>query len=266
MNNFTAEQAQAIFLIGKRPIGIVLLHGFTSVPGAMDFSARSLHKAGYSVYVPLLPGHGTRWQDLNNVSWTDWSQAVDQAVFRLRRQCKRVFLFGLSLGGLLALHHTQHNPDIAGSVVINPVCRLDNRGIRFLPLLKYFVAHTKGIASDIRKSDITEPAYDCTPLKGLAELVILMKMTCRNFHEIRSPLLMFQSSVDHVIPDKCHKLEEITKCRVVRLVNSYHVAVMDEDKELIIEQTLQFIESLTRKPVNPEIDNQEQVENHHIDK
>ena len=38
---------------------------------------------GYAVEVPLLPGHGTRWQDLNETTWRDWYAAAEDALDRM---------------------------------------------------------------------------------------------------------------------------------------------------------------------------------------
>ena len=57
---------------GGRAIGVLLVHGFTGSPASMKPWAQALADQGYAVEVPLLPGHGTRWQDLNQVSWTEW--------------------------------------------------------------------------------------------------------------------------------------------------------------------------------------------------
>jgi len=241
MNNFNSKQAEPIYYEGEKPIGIVLVHGFTSVPVVMQNSAKYFNKAGFFVIAPLLPGHGTRWQDLNSVSWKDWADAVDKAVSKLRVNCKEVYLFGLSLGGLLCLNHTLNDSDIAGCVVINPACRLTHPMMKFLPILKHFVPYTKSIASDIKQRGVVEPAYNCTPLKGLAELDILMKKTREKFASIKTPLLMFKSTEDHVIPDKCVELQNVKNCRVIKLQNSYHVAVLDNDIELILLASLQFM-------------------------
>ncbi|NDF43604.1 MAG: hypothetical protein EB137_03350, partial [Actinobacteria bacterium] len=45
-------------------IGVILVHGFTGSPASMRPFANFLNKKGYRVTVPLIPGHGSRWQDL----------------------------------------------------------------------------------------------------------------------------------------------------------------------------------------------------------
>ena len=83
---------------GGRAIGVLLVHGFTGSPAAMKPWGQSLADQGYAVEVPLLPGHGTRWQDLNSVSWTDWYDEAEAAFERLRESCEAVVVAGLSMG------------------------------------------------------------------------------------------------------------------------------------------------------------------------
>ena len=52
-------------------VGVLLCHGFTGsrrrcAPG------RRRSPAGFAVDLPLLPGHGTRSQDLQLTRWADW--------------------------------------------------------------------------------------------------------------------------------------------------------------------------------------------------
>src|SRR4029079_17106879 len=75
---------------GGRAIGVLLVHGFTGSPASMKPWAQALAEQGYAVEVPLLPGHGTRWQDLNQVSWTQWYDEASAAFDRLREECDAV--------------------------------------------------------------------------------------------------------------------------------------------------------------------------------
>ena len=98
-------------------VGVVLCHGYPSTPQSMRGWAEHLASAGYSVRVPLLPGMGTHWKDLNATGWQDWYGAVDLAYQQLARRCSTVFAAGLSMGGLLATKLAQEKPGLAGLVV-----------------------------------------------------------------------------------------------------------------------------------------------------
>src|SRR5919112_1024408 len=96
---------------GGRSIGVLLVHGFTGSPASMKPWAHALADHGYAVEVPLLPGHGTRWQDLNRVAWTDWYAEAEAAFDRLRHACDAVVVGGLSVGGSIALRLAEERGD-----------------------------------------------------------------------------------------------------------------------------------------------------------
>ena len=58
LNDWHAEGKGA-----NKSIGILLVHGFTGSPASMRPWAEYLNQHGYTVTVPLLPGHGTRPED-----------------------------------------------------------------------------------------------------------------------------------------------------------------------------------------------------------
>src|ERR1700727_3127553 len=85
------------------PPGVLLCHGFTGSPQSLRSWAAFLVDAGLTVSLPLLPGHGTSWQEMNRTSSDDWYAAAETALTALRAQCHEVFVMGLSMGACLAL-------------------------------------------------------------------------------------------------------------------------------------------------------------------
>ena len=57
-------------------VGVLLCHGFTGSPQSLRPWAEYLAERGLTVSLPLLPGHGTRWQDMQITGWQDWYAEV----------------------------------------------------------------------------------------------------------------------------------------------------------------------------------------------
>src|SRR5882724_1148917 len=93
------------------PVGVVLSHGFTGTPASMRPWAEYLAAAGFTVRLPLLPGHGTTWQDANTTRWPDWYAAVEQAYDEVAAHCSTVFAGGLSMGGTLVTRLAEEKGD-----------------------------------------------------------------------------------------------------------------------------------------------------------
>ena len=68
----------SLLLSGGR-VGVLLVHGLGGTPAELRFVAQALNRAGYTVYCPLLVGHGGSEELLNTTTWTDWYKSVEEA-------------------------------------------------------------------------------------------------------------------------------------------------------------------------------------------
>ena len=107
------------------------------------------------------------------------------------------------------------------------------------------------VGDDIKRPGITEWGYDALPTRGVYQLLKMLRVTRRNLKKITAPVQLFHSVDDHTLPvaNSDIILAEIAsqvKNRI-ELVNSYHVATLDYDQELIFQNSLTFIESLTAR-------------------
>ena len=238
-------------LTDGRPVGVLLVHGFSGSPASMRPWAEALAERGYAVEVPLLPGHGTRWQDLNRVPWQDWYDEADRALNRLTASTDRVVIGALSMGGAVALRLAEeHGHDVAGLVLVNPFLSSKRRELLALPVLKRVVPSLKGVVNDIKKPGQDEIGYPKLPLKGLAQVLAMWKVVVPDLYRVDQPLLYFRSTVDHVIDES----SSVTVLGTVSstdkeeriLTESYHVATLDHDFERIVGESVEFIQRVTK--------------------
>src|SRR5437763_6687561 len=174
------------------PVGAVLSHGLTGMPGSLRAWGQALADAGLTVRIPRLPGHGTRWQDANHVSWQDWYAELERAFDHVRSRCDRVFVMGLSMGGTLALRLAeQRGDDVAGVVVVNPSLFTTRKEAKLLPLVRWVVPSFPPVGNDIKKPDTVEPAYERLPVKAAYQLSPPWKVTNADLERITQPLLVF---------------------------------------------------------------------------
>jgi carboxylesterase len=244
----TSPAAAAAFSADGGPTGVVLCHGFTGMPGSMRPWAEALAGAGHTVRVPLLPGHGTRWQDANDTTWEQWYDELERAFDELRARCTTSFVMGLSMGGTLALRLAeQRGADIAGVVVVNPSLFTTRKDAKLLPLLRRVVPSLPPIGSDIKKPGVTEPAYDRLPVRASYQLSKLWQVTNADLAKVSQPLLVMTSREDHVVEsensDRLMSAAGSTDKRQRWLEDSYHVATLDNDLPVIVEESLDFIQA-----------------------
>jgi carboxylesterase len=235
-------------------VGVVLSHGFTGSPQSLRPWATHLAEAGLTVRLPRLPGHGTRWQDLNDTRWPDWYSEIERAFDDLRGRCRWVFAMGLSMGGTLALRLAEQRPaEVAGLVLVNPSLATERKDMRYaLPVLRRFVPSTPAIGDDIRKPGVTEGAYPRTPLKAAYSLSQLWPLVAADLGQITAPVLTYRSRVDHVVEPLSGRLlregARSTKVTEVILEESYHVATLDNDAPAIFAGSLEWVRQHTSAP------------------
>jgi carboxylesterase len=236
------------FAADGAPVGVVVCHGFTGMPGSMRPWAEALAAAGLTVRLPRLPGHGTRWQDANKVGWQDWYDELERAFDDVRSRCQQTFLVGLSMGGTLSLRLAEERgDDVAGVVVVNPALFTTRKDAKLLPVLRFVLRSFPPIGNDIKKPGVTEPAYDRLPVKAAYQLSLLWKATNADLGRLTQPLLVFTSRDDHVVEtansERLMAEARSADKRQIWLEDSYHVATMDNDFPVIVEESLKFIRS-----------------------
>ncbi|MEY3636052.1 MAG: hypothetical protein RL147_481 [Actinomycetota bacterium] len=239
-------------------IGIILVHGFTGSPASMRPWAEFLNSKGYTVRVPLLPGHGTKVEDLNTVKWQEWPTKVIFEIEQASQTCDRIILIGLSMGGgtILNVAASLANEEInkknlAGIILVNPMIHVRGVPAELAYFLSRFQHLRKSVGDDIKRPGVTEWGYDALPTRGVHQLLKMLRITRRNLPRIKLPVQLFHSVSDHTLPVSntqiiLKEIGSVEKNRI-ELMNSYHVATMDYDQELIFHNSLTFIEGLVSR-------------------
>ncbi|MEV4328977.1 alpha/beta fold hydrolase [Streptomyces sp. NPDC049597] len=227
-------------------VGVLLCHGFTGCPQSLRPWAEYLAERGLTVSLPLLPGHGTRWQDMQVTGWQDWYAEVDRELRSLLERCGRVFVFGLSMGGALTLRlAAKHGDAVRGIALVNPANKVHGAMASLLPVVRHLVPSTKGLTSDIAKPGVVEVGYDRVPLHAAHSVRQFFQLVDGELPQVTQPLLLMHSPDDHVVPaaDSARILSRVSSIDVTEILleQSYHVATLDHDAERIFEESYAFI-------------------------
>ncbi len=232
----------------NKGIGVLLVHGYTGSPASMRPWAEYLNQKGFTVRVPLLPGHGTKPEDLNKVKWEEWPAKVEAELAELFKTCSKVFICGLSMGGGTTLNvATRYSNRLSGIILVNPMIHVAMVSPQLAFVLSRFQKMRKSVGDDIKRPGISEWGYDALPTRGIHQLLIMLKYTRARLHDVTVPMQLFHSVDDHTLP--VSNTEIIMKgvgSRVkqrIELTNSYHVATLDYDAEIIFENSKIFIET-----------------------
>ena len=209
--------------------------------------------AGFTVEMPLLPGHGTAVADMVPTRWADWSGAAEAAYVELAARCDSVVVVGLSMGGTLSAWLAERHPEIAALVLVNPlILPPDADTVAFIDaLIEAGDELAPGVGSDIAREGSVELAYAELPLRAAQSLFAGAAEVEAGLGSVTCPVLLFSSAQDHVVePASGDRLAEGVKGPVERIVleRSFHVATLDYDKDEIEARTVEFVTDLLRPP------------------
>lgn len=245
------EGAEPFFFQGN-DVGVLVSHGYTGTPQSMRYYGEALHRAGYTVAGPLLRGHGTTPADMAKATARDWIQSLEEELDKLRQTCSNIFITGLSMGGTLSLYMAAAHPDIfKGVITINAALRLETPAMAALAFDPRAPIMIPGIGSDVKDPDSKELAYLEVPVSSIKEAYALTSVTHDLTPKIKCPVLVITSRNDHVVSPANGRvipgLLTVNRVESLWLDNSYHVATIDHDKDLICEQACNFINSIIVK-------------------
>lgn len=224
--------------------GVLVVHGFTGNPHSMRPIAEALAAAGFTVELPLLPGHGTAVADMIPTGWPDWLGAAEEAYGQLAARCEKVAVVGLSMGGAITAWLASEHPEIAGIACLNAVVT-PPEGMR--ELIEGMIAGgdevMAGIGSDIAKEGAVESAYAETPLRPLLTLFEAAAELEGRLSRIGCPTLVVNSPQDHVVdPSNSDVLASSVSGPVERVTapDSFHVVTLDNDAPAVVEAVTAF--------------------------
>ena len=252
------------FSVAGGPIGVVVLHGFTGTPQSMRPLATALAAAGFSVELPLLPGHGTSVADMVSTRWPDWSSVAEAAYGELAGRCDRVFAAGLSMGGTLAIWLAERHPDIAGIIAVNPLVDPPSSSFRDMlsGMLEEGAVSVPAIGSDIAMQGAPESAYDASPIEPMLSMFDGVDEIAARLGEVRCPVLLLSSRTDHVVPSESGDLLAARAPGPVERVwleRSFHVATRDHDAPELEARAVAFVNKVavpamseTERLISPE--------------
>lgn len=241
---------ESFYFAGNNEEAILLIHGWTSVPYELRRLGKYLNENGYTVSIPMLRGHGTKVEDLENVKWQDWMEDVQRAHSELTKTHKKIYIAGTSLGASLTVMLAEKNPNVSGIILMAMPYKVKLEKISaflasivkvFRKYNKKFYPPTFGAANTITRLI----SYQTYPISSAQEVYKLIKITRRKLSKITNPCFIMQSSNDHIVTK--NSLEKIyknigSKIKIKKYINrAYHTFISDINKEHIFEDILSFI-------------------------
>ncbi len=230
------------FLFEGNDTGILLIHGFTATTAEVRLLADYLYSAGYTIHAPLLPGHGTSVLDLQERTWEDWVDCVENGYQLLKQKCINIFLAGESMGGLLALYLASMHPEAIAVFAYSPAVKV--KRLWSAQYLRYF---KRFIAKKNMDDGLLWKGYKYHPIKAGYQLYHLQRFMQEKYEQIHQPVYFFLGgkdiTIDNIAVEKVFNQLPSEKKSLTYYQNSGHCLILDKDWNDIAQTTKKIIES-----------------------
>lgn len=222
------------------------LHGLTGTPWEVRPVAEALVARGIRALGPRVAGHEGGVRALASTSRHAWLERAGADLEKLRRAHDRVYLVGVSLGGLLSLRLTQ----TAGAdalVVVGVPLVLRPPIPQLLPLVRRVMPFRRKRGADIRdpEAEARHPSLPAMPLDAVAELIALQREVIPELGAIRSPILVAHGRHDATArprdAERLHGEVGSEEKELVLLERSGHVATVDYDGPVLSRAAADFL-------------------------
>ena len=227
--------------------GILLVHGFTGTPKEMRTMGEYFAAQGHTVLGIRLPGHATRPDDLPRMRWVDWLHAVEDGYHFLHSAGRRVFIMGLSMGGILTLTAAARLPAAGVVAMSTPYSLSADPRLSYIEYLSWIIPHMPKGPSDWHDQAMLEEHVDYPdyPTRSLAEVRDLLEVMRQGLHQIQAPVLLVHSRLDAgVPPENMLRIYEhlgSTDKSMLWLEQSGHVVTRDLERVRVFEAALAFV-------------------------
>jgi len=248
--------AEPFFLIGDRSKpACLLIHGFTGAPKEMRWMGDYLYQQGYSCLGIRLAGHATNPEDMIRSRWTDWVASVEDGYHTLCGLTDKIFLLGLSMGGVLSLlMSTRLAPRVKGVIAMSTPSKLpSDYPIWFLKLISIVMRYrpktreAPGSGWFDKAAYADHISYSQNPVRSSAELKKLILEMQAALPKVDVPVLLMHSKDDrYVLPDNMERIyaglvnaRDKTK---LYITGSGHVLPRDAARQEVFQSAVEFIQ------------------------
>ena len=229
---------ESFFFEGTNGKGVLLAHGWTSTPYEVRRLGKFLNTQGYTVYGLLLKGHGTEPGDLEGVNWTDWVEDMERGYGKLRENCDKVYVAGISgISGIILMAtpykmRMERMMDLFARIFLLV-------GKRYY---KKFYPPSFGSSGMVTRL----VSYQTFPVKSVLDAIRTTREARRDTHLITQPCLVMQSTHDHIVTAdslECIYRKINSKVKVKKYIKkAYHTFVADINNEYVFQDILDFLE------------------------
>jgi len=232
----------------KDPVGVLVLHGFTSHIHCVDPLLPGIEEMGVPYRFPILRGHGTRPEDMEHATAQDWYDDAENALLDLYQDAEKIIVVGLSMGGAMALDLAAYHRDkVAGVVSIAAAVKVADPLAPLSPvlagLIRFWPSPNAYNDKELEKKE--NKNYKKFSTKAFASLYRYIKGTKNRLSFIKAPILIVETKKDTVVsPESANIIYEKVSSKDKKIVwfeKTNHEMLLDMESEQVIKVVLDFV-------------------------
>ncbi|TDR73884.1 alpha/beta hydrolase [Paludibacterium purpuratum] len=245
---------------------VLLLHGLSGSATEVMYVAKQLNRRGFTVRIPILPGHQTSVHDLANTAWHDWYATAEAHFEQLSANYARVSVSGLCMGSVLSLYlASQKRERVTSVIAMSTTLAYDGYSVPWysflLPLvlytpLKHFWSYKEGGNYGVKNPAIRKRVansmgkkstafYDRTPATSVLEMRRLIRATKKQLAQVVAPALILHAQEDEVASvsnaDYLERHLGSLYTRKIILDDCYHLITVDNQRAQVADEAVKFL-------------------------
>lgn len=238
--------------MAKAPLGVLLLHGFTSHINCIDPVVPRLEKLQLPYRMPVLRGHGGKPSDLEGVKWQDWVEDGQKAFDDLLNDCEKVIIVGLSMGSMIAFELIRRQQEkVVALVVLVPALKVTSKLAPLAPFIakiqkiQHFKFDPKGYF-DFDQARTSQNLNDI-PSTSVVEFLKFADYSrdAEKLKQIKVPILVLGASHDRtIVPAMSQFVYDNVSSRPRELVwfhGTGHEILRDAQREEVLDHIEAFL-------------------------
>jgi carboxylesterase len=244
MKTENIEKAGPFAFAGRGDAAVVCIHGFGATPYEALPVGRALAEAGFHVVGPAVAGHAIvpmeeGFRVFKKTTRFQWLDSVRSEVTALRERFPRVYIYGQSMGGLIALRLAEEG--LADAVAVTGAALILPRAARWLdPLLKRLEFQLPDLNNEVPEN----PRYGIHASRPIHHLLELSRETACDLGKVRCPVLACHSRKDKAITPRVVGLMEKNITGPVEaewFLRSGHTMTLDVEAEAVVASIVRFL-------------------------
>lgn len=184
---------------------LLLFHGYNDSPHTLDGIARAVHATGWTVRLPLLPGHGRSLRAFDAWTGPEVIALARDEYAQLRATHRTVVIGGLSMGGAAACWVAAES-GADGVVLFAPMLFVPRPMEVAVSTARLWSLLTRYISGGGRRSihdaevQAKSISYGCSTRRSLEALEVIARGCALRLGFVHAPTLVIQSEEDNRLP------------------------------------------------------------------